>query len=133
MRNKFFLIERKHMQEFLTNLPLGAGSTLLAPVVPRTLQIFVEQAAARWKCRVSNAEEREPDSTETYAKDALQCLLITNLKLQEYDQDRTNFIARAVHDFRAPLMAAGVTAASFWRSPGTDERPTIRAGAANST
>ena len=104
---QIFLVERKHMQEFLTDLPLGAGSTLLAPVMPRTLQIFVEQAAARWKCRASNAEEREPDSTETYAKDALQCLLIANLKLQEYDQDRTNFIARAVHDFRAPLMAAG--------------------------
>jgi signal transduction histidine kinase len=28
-----------------------------------------------------------------------------NLKLQEYDQDRTNFVARAIHDFRAPLTA----------------------------
>jgi signal transduction histidine kinase len=35
----------------------------------------------------------------------LQCLIQTNLKLQEYDQDRTNFLARAVHDFRAPLTA----------------------------
>ena len=35
----------------------------------------------------------------------LQCLLHANLKLQEYDQDRTNFLARAVHDFRAPLTA----------------------------
>jgi signal transduction histidine kinase len=29
----------------------------------------------------------------------------TNLKLQEYDHDRTNFLARAIHDFRAPLTA----------------------------
>src|SRR5664280_1608893 len=35
----------------------------------------------------------------------LQCLIQTNLKLQEYDQDRTTFLARAVHDFRAPLTA----------------------------
>jgi len=35
----------------------------------------------------------------------LQCLIQTNLKLQEYDQDRTNFLARAIHDFRAPLTA----------------------------
>jgi signal transduction histidine kinase len=35
----------------------------------------------------------------------LQCLIQTNLKLQEYDLDRTNFLARAVHDFRAPLTA----------------------------
>ncbi len=35
-----------------------------------------------------------------------RCLIQANLKLQEYDQDRTNFLARAVHDFRAPLTAA---------------------------
>jgi signal transduction histidine kinase len=35
----------------------------------------------------------------------LQHLLHANLRLQEYDQQRTNFIARAVHDFRAPLTA----------------------------
>jgi signal transduction histidine kinase len=35
----------------------------------------------------------------------LQCLIQTNLKLQEYDHDRTNFLTRAVHDFRAPLTA----------------------------
>jgi signal transduction histidine kinase len=37
--------------------------------------------------------------------DILQCLIGANLKLQEYDQDRTNFLARGVHDFRAPLTA----------------------------
>jgi len=37
----------------------------------------------------------------------LQCLIQANLQLQEYDQDRTNFLARAVHDFRAPLTATG--------------------------
>ena len=35
----------------------------------------------------------------------LQCLIQANLRLQEYDQDRTTFLARAVHDFRAPLTA----------------------------
>ena len=37
--------------------------------------------------------------------DILQYLLQANLRLQEYDQDRTNFLARATHDFRAPLTA----------------------------
>jgi len=37
--------------------------------------------------------------------DLLDCLLHTNLKLQEYDQFRTNFLARAVHDFRTPLTS----------------------------
>jgi signal transduction histidine kinase len=36
----------------------------------------------------------------------LQCLLMANVKLQEYEHDRTNFLTRVVHDFRAPLMAA---------------------------
>jgi signal transduction histidine kinase len=35
----------------------------------------------------------------------LQYLLQANLKLQEYDQDRTNFLAHSVHDIRAPLVA----------------------------
>jgi signal transduction histidine kinase len=35
----------------------------------------------------------------------LQHLLYANLRLQEYDQDRTNFLAHSVHDLRAPLTA----------------------------
>ncbi len=37
--------------------------------------------------------------------DMLQFLIQANLKLQEYDQERTNFLARSIHDFRAPLTA----------------------------
>lgn len=37
--------------------------------------------------------------------DLVQGLLQANLKLQEYDQKRTDFLARVVHDFRAPLTA----------------------------
>jgi signal transduction histidine kinase len=35
----------------------------------------------------------------------LECVIDANLKLQTYDQERTNFLARAMHDFRAPLSA----------------------------
>jgi signal transduction histidine kinase len=35
----------------------------------------------------------------------LQCLIEANLRLQENDQERTNFLARAIHDIRAPLTA----------------------------
>ena len=35
----------------------------------------------------------------------LQCLIEANVKLQEYDHERTNFLTRVVHDFRAPLTA----------------------------
>jgi signal transduction histidine kinase len=102
---ELFLVSRKRLHEFLTNMPLGAGSTLLKPVNKRTLQIFIEQALLRSRVRSSQSV---PDSASvtSEASDALQCLLMANLKLQEYDQDRTNFLARAFHDFRAPLMAA---------------------------
>ena len=35
----------------------------------------------------------------------LQYVLEVNLKLQEYDHERSNFLARALHDLRAPLTA----------------------------
>jgi len=34
-----------------------------------------------------------------------QGLIEANVKLQEYDHERTNFLTRVVHDFRAPLTA----------------------------
>src|SRR5260370_551327 len=37
--------------------------------------------------------------------DMLQSLLYSNLKVQEFDQARTHFLAQFVHEFRAPLMA----------------------------
>ena len=102
--SQLFLVSRKRLHEFLTEMPLGAGSTLLKPVSKRTLQIFLEQALLRSRNR--NSQPLTSTAADAPAgSDALQCLLMANLKLQEYDQDRTNFLARAVHDFRAPLMA----------------------------
>jgi signal transduction histidine kinase len=46
-----------------------------------------------------------PGSIHGDRNDLLQYVLQANLKLQEYDHDRTRFLARAVHDFRAPLTA----------------------------
>jgi signal transduction histidine kinase len=104
-QQELFLVSRKRLHEFLTNMPLGAGSTLLKPVSKRTLQIFLEQALFRSRAKAPQ-HIPEPASAAPEKNDALQCLLMANVKLQEYDQDRTNFLARAVHDFRAPLMAA---------------------------
>jgi signal transduction histidine kinase len=48
---------------------------------------------------------RTPESLRDDREQLLQNLLETNLKLQEYDQDRTTFLTRIAHDFRAPLTA----------------------------
>jgi signal transduction histidine kinase len=104
-QQQLFLVSRKRSHPFLAEMPLGAGSTLLKPVSKRTLQIFLEQALNRSLSQHSRSFVDSPPMS-TQDNDTLQCLLMANLKLQEYDQDRTNFFARAVHDFRAPLMAA---------------------------
>ena len=57
-------------------------------------------AVAAHQERMSTARSLRADRDEI-----LQCLIQANLRLQEYDQDRTTFLARAVHDFRAPLTA----------------------------
>ena len=104
--DQVFVVGRRQAGEFLRSIPLGAGNTLLKPVNRATLQIFVEQAAARARSRQSAGPAANSDQSASDRSDLLQCLLMANLKLQVYDQDRTNFLARAVHDFRAPLMAA---------------------------
>ncbi len=100
-RKNIFLVSRKKMAVLLERLPMAAMAILLKPVNKATLQSFLEHASKRHEIiRSSDVNSLRADRDEI-----LQCLLHANLKLQEYDQDRTNFLARAVHDFRAPLTA----------------------------
>jgi len=100
-RKNLFLVSRKKMNALRERLPMAAVAILLKPVNKATLRAFLEHAVARHeKNRSTDVDALRADRDEI-----LQCLLHANLKLQEYDQDRTNFLARAVHDFRAPLTA----------------------------
>jgi signal transduction histidine kinase len=90
-----FLVERKDLSAFYERSSAVDGSVLLKPVSRATLATFLLPAASPGAARSLRADRDE----------ILQCLIQTNLKLQEYDQDRTTFLARAVHDFRAPLTA----------------------------
>jgi signal transduction histidine kinase len=103
-----FLVERNQVDAILDALPCAPVGFVLKPITRATLRTFLEQAVAL--CAASDGR----GSAETGASDAgprsdrddiLQYLLQANLRLQEYDQDRTNFLARATHDFRAPLTA----------------------------
>jgi len=93
------LVSRKDLP-----LPAQLGgsnpSILLKPVTRATLTAFLTLAIAAHQHRLLDRTSLRADLDEM-----LQCLIQTNLKLQEYDQDRTAFLARAVHDFRAPLTA----------------------------
>lgn len=100
-RKNIFLVSRKKMAALRDRLPMAAVAILLKPVSKTTLKAFLETAVARHQTN----QEADVESLRADRDEILQCLLHANLKLQEYDQDRTNFLARAVHDFRAPLTA----------------------------
>jgi signal transduction histidine kinase len=99
------LIDRTLLSQLSARLPLHSTSILLKPVNEAMLRIFTEHMIARHRI-ASNAKDNPREGQLKEERDQiLQSLLKANLNLQEYDQDRTNFLARSVHDFRAPLTA----------------------------
>lgn len=103
-RKNIFLVQRKELGVFRDRLPLAAVAMLLKPVNQTTLRAFIEHAVARYEAQARKGEA-SIGALHSDRDEMLQCLLYANLKLQEYDQDRTNFLARAVHDFRTPITA----------------------------
>jgi signal transduction histidine kinase len=96
-RRHLFLVRRKDLPAFrLVSAQRPGVGILLKPVAWPVLEAFLENAAKPVDVEGSLNAGRD---------EILQSLIQANLKLQEYDQDRTNFLARAVHDFRAPLTA----------------------------
>ena len=97
-----FLVHRKHLQSFRERLPLAPG-ILLKPVTRAALGAFLEQRMAQHEAYPQAANRL--GALRADRDEMLQSLMLANLRLQEYDQDRTTFLNRAVHDFRAPLTA----------------------------
>ena len=103
-KSHLFLVDRRQIRSILGKLPLEPIGLLLKPVSKSTLAAFLEQAVAR--CAAwDGVRQTECRGVGADRDDMLQYLLQANLRLQEYDHDRTNFLARALHDFRAPLTA----------------------------
>lgn len=77
---------------------------LVKPVKRPILAAFLSVAISRQPGGKHKTEDhlKSPGGSRD---ELLQLLLETNLRLQEYDQERTNFLARALHDFRTPLTA----------------------------
>jgi len=97
-------IRRDEARHILDALPFPFVTLVLKPVNPDALQAFLERAGNH--CDASGAADAGGVRSLRQDRDAiLDCLLETTLRLQEYDQDRMNFLARAVHDFRTPLTA----------------------------
>jgi signal transduction histidine kinase len=90
-----FLVDRNDLAMFEECTATAEAHILLKPLTRASLATFLISAASRGSEKCLRADRDE----------VFQCLIQTNLKLQEYDHDRTTFLARAVHDFRAPLTA----------------------------
>lgn len=97
--NLVLLVQRQHLVRLQEELRGPPVSILLKPISAAALKALVES-----RSRGVHGSRSDPGYEQNEA-DLLQYLLQVNLKLQEFDQDRTNFLARAVHDFRAPLTA----------------------------
>jgi signal transduction histidine kinase len=95
-----FLLNRSDVAKLHENAGGAEMNILLKPVTRATLSAFLSLATLAHRDRTIS-----PDSLRADRDEILQCLIQANMKLQEYDQDRTNFLTRAVHDFRTPLTA----------------------------
>jgi len=102
-QSHMFVISRAEAAEILEASPLSAVTLILKPVQVETLKTFLEQTASLHDSLCAKADA---GGSLRQDRDALlDCLLATSLRLQQHDQDRMNFLARAVHDFRTPLTA----------------------------
>jgi signal transduction histidine kinase len=93
------LIHEKNVGQ-LPRLPDWAGATvLLKPVTRPILSAVLNLAICAQREHIALA------ILKSDRDEILQCLIQANLKLQDYDQNRTNFLARAMHDLGVPLTA----------------------------
>jgi len=95
------LVPPAQVGRLLRSAPAAEGNVLLKPVSRAVLRAFLASVMPF----EGKAASADVGTLRASRDELLQGLLYANLRLQEYDQQRTNFIARAVHDFRAPLTA----------------------------
>jgi signal transduction histidine kinase len=98
-----YLLARRQLKLLQRRPKLAGLSLVLKPVNPVLLRALLEEALSQYQSR--SAEGRAVEQMRLERDEMLQHLLHANLRLQEYDQDRTNFLAHSVHDLRAPLGA----------------------------
>jgi signal transduction histidine kinase len=98
-RNDVFLVRRAGIEAFLAKNPQLGPNTLLKPVSPAALEVCLSRF-------IPTGTQSQVDLRTADRDTLLECLLHSSLRLQEFEEDRTNFWARAAHDMRAPLTAA---------------------------
>jgi signal transduction histidine kinase len=95
-----YLVDPEALHSFRHVVGNTEANILLKPVTRPILAAYLALAVNSHEECVSSTHSLRADRDEM-----LQCLIQANLRLQEYDQERTNFLVRAIHDFRASLTA----------------------------
>lgn len=93
------IVSQPELQHIRTKMLHLRALILLRPVNRARLEIAIEQSLSQPRYTV------DCDLLRLNRDELLECLLDANLRLQEYDQDRSHFLARAIHELRAPLTS----------------------------
>lgn len=97
----FVLVPSRDVPAFRSAHPFAEAAIVLKPITRAMLRALMHQVIAA----SSDPGAAGDRSVRTDRDDILQCLIQANLRLQQYDEERTNFLSRAIHDFHAPLTA----------------------------
>jgi len=99
-----FLLHRSQISALQSQIGISDINVLLKPVTRANLRAFLGGYALH---RKGPCEDSPTGSTRLrFERDeVLRVLMQTSLRLHELHRERTNFLARSLHDFRAPLTA----------------------------
>ncbi len=100
LQSHLFLVNRGDVDALRELVPSAGINLLLKPLSAPALRAYLGEVCWRWRERDKDFAARR---LRAERDEMLQCLIQANLRLQEYNQDRTTFLARSLHDFRAPL------------------------------
>lgn len=96
-----FIIDPEDFPRYVEGNAAPPRAVLLKPVTRECLSSFLGLAIAAARERVLIVNSLRADRDEI-----LQCLIQSNLYIQTHDRERSNFLARVVHDLEAPLITA---------------------------
>ena len=99
IRNTILVVNRAELPYIRNNIVRLKAMVLLKPVSRSRLELAIEQRMN------GSSHDVASDLTRINSDELLDRLLRANLRLEELDQERTHFLARAVHELRAPLTS----------------------------
>ena len=95
----FALVEYRDLNSFRSAYAYAEVGIVLKPVNRSVLRTVLAHTISSVRAEANEVSIRNDRD------DLLQHVMEANLRLQQYDAERSNFLSRALHDFHAPLTA----------------------------